>query len=215
VMGSHCVGLDLLIGHLVREGLSVKAIHVGSTGGLSAAKRGECDVAGVHLLDGATGEYNRPFLTDALELVQGYRRLQGIVFRAGDPRFEGRASAAAVEAALSAPDCVMMNRNPGSGTRILVDRLLGAARPPGYTSQARTHGAVAAAVAQGRADWGVAIETVARAYGLGFVALQPEHYDFIVPRARLRRSPVQRFLAALAAAPVRAELAALGFTVGE
>jgi putative molybdopterin biosynthesis protein len=215
VMGSHCVGLDLLIGHLVREGLSVKAIHVGSTGGLSAAKRGECDVAGVHLLDGATGEYNRPFLTDALELVRGYRRLQGIVFRAGDPRFEGRAPAAAVEAALSAPECVMMNRNPGSGTRILVDRLLGAARPPGYTSQARTHGAVAAAVAQGRADWGVAIETVARAYGLGFVALQPEHYDFIVPRARLRRSPVQRFLAALAAAPVRAELAALGFTVGE
>jgi len=70
-------------------------------------------------------------------------------------------------------------------------------------------------VAQGRADWGVAIETVARAYGLGFVALQPEHYDFIVPRARLRRPAVQRFLAALAAAPVRAELAALGFTVGE
>jgi putative molybdopterin biosynthesis protein len=215
VMGSHCVGLDLLIGHLIREGLSVKAIHVGSTGGLSAAKRGECDLAGVHLMDAATGEYNRPFLTDALELVQGYRRLQGIVFRAGDPRFEGRAPAEAVEAALSNPGCVMMNRNPGSGTRILVDRLLGAARPPGYTSQARTHGAVAAAVAQGRADWGVAIETVARAYGLGFVALQPEHYDFVVPRARLRRPPVQRFLAALAAAPVRAELAALGFTVGE
>jgi len=64
VMGSHCIGLDVLIGCLVREGLSVKAIHVGSTGGLAAAKRGECDVAGVHLLDPASGEYNRPFLTE-------------------------------------------------------------------------------------------------------------------------------------------------------
>jgi molybdopterin molybdotransferase/putative molybdopterin biosynthesis protein len=215
VMGSHCVGLDVLIGHLVREGLSVKAIHVGSMGGLAAAKRGECDVAGVHLMDGATGEYNRPFMTDALELVRGYRRVQGIVFRAGDARFDGRTPAAAVASALSDPECVMINRNPGSGTRILLDRLLGDARPAGFTSQAKTHSAVAAAVAQGRADWGVAIETVARAYGLGFVPLQPEHYDFVVPRSRLRRAPVQRFLATLAAAPVLAELAQLGFVAGQ
>jgi putative molybdopterin biosynthesis protein len=108
----------------------------------------------------------------------------------------------------------MINRNPGSGTRILVDRLLDVARPAGYTSQAKTHSAVAVAVAQGRADWGVAIETVAREYGLGFLPLQPEQYDFVVPRSRLRRAPVQRFLAMLAREPVRAELAALGFAVG-
>ncbi len=215
VMGSHCVGLDLLVGHLVKEGLSVKAIHVGSMGGLAAAKRGECDVAGVHLLDGASGEYNRPFLTDALELVRGYRRLQGIVFRPRDARFDGRTTAAAVGAALSDAGCVMINRNRGSGTRILIDRLLGDARPAGYTSQAKTHSAVAVAVAQGRADWGVAIETVAREYGLGFLPLQPEHYDFVVPRSRLRRAPVQRFLAMLAAGPVRAELARLGFVAGQ
>ncbi len=215
IMGSHCVGLDLLVGHLVREGLSVKALNVGSMGGLAAAKRGECDIAGVHLMDGASGEYNRPFLTDALELVRGYRRLQGIVFRAGDARFEGGTPTAVVGAALSDAGCVMINRNPGSGTRILIDRLLGGARPPGYTSQAKTHSAVAVAVAQGRADWGVAIETVAREHGLGFLPLQPEHYDFIVPRSRLRRAPVQRFLAMLGAGPVRAELARLGFVAGE
>jgi putative molybdopterin biosynthesis protein len=211
VIGSHCVGLDVVIGQLVREGMNVKAMHVGSMGGLAAAKRGECDVAGVHLMDAATGEYNRPFVTDALELVRGYRRVQGLVFRPGDARFEGRTPAAAMALALSDPECVMINRNPGSGTRFLLDRLVGEARPAGFTSQAKTHSAVAAAVAQGRADWGVAIETVARAYGLGFVPLQPEHYDFVVPRSRLRRAPVQRFLAALGAAPVRAELARLGF----
>lgn len=214
VMGSHCVGLDLLVGQLVQEGLSVKAIHVGSMGGLAAAKRGECDVAGIHLMDGTTGEYNRPFLTDALELVPGYRRLQGIVFRPGDARFDARTGAAAVAAALSDPGSVMINRNPGSGTRILIDRLLGGARPAGYTSHAKTHNAVAVAVAQGRADWGVGIETVAREYGLGFLPLQPEHYDFVVPRSRLRRAPVQRFLAMLTAGPVRAQLVKLGFAVG-
>jgi molybdopterin molybdotransferase/putative molybdopterin biosynthesis protein len=211
VMGSHCVGLDVVIDRLVHEGLSVKAIHVGSMGGLAAAKRGECDVAGIHLMDAASGEYNRPFLTDTLELVPGYRRQQGIVFRAGDARFEGLTPEAALSAALADSGCLMMNRNPGSGTRILVDRLLGEARPDGYTSQARTHNAVAAAVAQRRADWGVAIETVAREYGLAFLPLQAEHYDFVVPRSRLGRPPLQRFLANLADPSVRAQLTALGF----
>ena len=68
-----------------------------------------------------------------------------------------------VAAALADPDCVLVNRNRGSGTRILIDRLLGGARPPGYPTEARSHNAVVAAVAQGRADWGVAIETVAAA----------------------------------------------------
>jgi len=211
VMGSHCIGLDLLVGMLVREGLSVKAIHVGSTGGLAAAKRGECDVAGVHLLDPGSGEYNRPFLTEALELVPGYRRLQGIVFRPGDARFEGRSAAEAVAQAVASPGCLMVNRNPGSGTRILVDRLLGEARPAGYTDQARTHNAVAAAVARGRADWGVAIRAVAPSYGLGFLPLQDERYDFVLPRERLGRGPVRRFVELLRDPAVRERLARMGF----
>jgi putative molybdopterin biosynthesis protein len=211
VMGSHCIGLDLLIGRLVREGLSVKAIHVGSTGGLVAAKRGECDVAGIHLMDPESGEYNRPFLTEALELVPGYRRTQGIVFRPGDARFEGRSAEEAVALAVASPGCLMVNRNPGSGTRILVDRLLGEARPGGYTNQARTHNAVAAAVAQGRADWGVAIRAVAEPYGLGFLPLQDEHYDFVLPRERLGRGPVRRFIDLLRDRVVRESLGRLGF----
>jgi putative molybdopterin biosynthesis protein len=211
VIGSHCVGLDVLIGRLQAEGVSVKALNVGSTGGLAAAKRGECDIAPIHLLDPESGEYNRPLLTPELELVPGYRRLQGIVFRKGDGRFEGRSLDEAIAAALATPDCLMVNRNAGSGTRILTDRLLSGARPPGYWSQPKSHNAVAVAVAQNRADWGIAIQSVARQYGLGFIPAQDEHYDFAIPKARWDGPAVQRFRATLADASVREALTALGF----
>ena len=211
VIGSHCVGMDVLIGRLQAEGVSVKALNVGSTGGLAAAKRGECDIAPIHLLDPASGDYNRPFLTPELELVGGYRRLQGIVFRKGDARFEGLALHEALAAALATPDCVMVNRNAGSGTRILTDRLLNGARPPGYWSQPKSHNAVAVAVVQNRADWGVAIEPVARQYGLGFIPVQDEHYDFAIPKARWDSPAVQRFRGVLADKAVREALTALGF----
>ena len=213
IIGSQCVGLDVLIGRLQSEGISVKALNVGSTGGLAAAKRGECDIAAIHLMDPETGEYNRPFLTSALELVSGYRRLQGIMYRKGDRRFEGRSLEDAIMAAISAPDCLMVNRNSGSGTRILTDRLLGGAKPAGYWSQPKSHNAVGVAVAQGRADWGIAIETIAHQYGLGFIPAQDEHYDFIVPKARLTRPPVQRFCALLEEAITRDALKALGFRI--
>jgi putative molybdopterin biosynthesis protein len=148
-----------------------------------------------------------------LELMPGYRRLQGIVFRSGDRRFEGRSIGEAIGAALATPDCLMVNRNAGSGTRILTDRLLDGAKPPGYWAQPKSHNAVAVAVAQNRADWGMAIETVARQYRLGFIPAQDEHYDFVVPKARLERPPVQRFRALLAEPAVQAALAALGFKI--
>lgn len=211
-IGSHCVGLDLLLGRLQREGFSIKAMNVGSTGGLTAARRGECDIAGIHLMDPASGAYNRPFLEEGVELVTGYRRLQGIVFRAGDERFHGRESVAeALECALADDQCVMVNRNAGSGTRILVDELLAGRRPPGYAVQTKSHNAVATAVAQGRADWGVAIDTVAREYGLGFIALREEHYDFAVPAARRGRPAVKRLVELLSDEDMRRELAELGF----
>jgi putative molybdopterin biosynthesis protein len=162
-------------------------------------------------MDPATGAYNRPLLTPELELIEGYRRLQGIVFRKGDGRFIGRSAQEAIAAAAADPDCIMVNRNAGSGTRILIDRLLAGAKPAGYWSQPKSHNAVAVAVAQNRADWGVAIESVARQYDLGFLPLQDEHYDFAVPKARLDRPAVQRFRAVLQDATVRAALTALGF----
>jgi putative molybdopterin biosynthesis protein len=213
IIGSHCVGLDLLIGRLMREGISIKSLNVGSTGGLIAAKRGECDLAPIHLMDSATGNYNRPFLTEALDLVPGYGRLQGIVFRPGDSRFEGLSAIQAAAKALTSPECLMINRNTGSGTRILMDQLLEGAHPAGYANQAKTHNAVAVAIAQGRADWGIAIRTVARMYGLGFLPLQSEQYDFAVPRDRLQRAPVQRFLELLRDPSISAQLTNLGFEV--
>ncbi len=211
VIGSHCVGLDYLLGELHRQGISSKVLSVGSTGGLEAAKRGECDLAGVHLLDPETDTYNQPFLTAELELLPGYGRLQGIVFRPNDPRFDGRDLKSAVVAALSDSNCVLVNRNRGSGTRLLIDRLLGNARPAGYLTEARSHNAVAAAVAQGRADWGVAIEPVSLAAGLGFLPLRQEQYDFVIPRARRERAPVQAFAELLADPTIRHELARRGF----
>jgi len=211
VIGSHCVGLDYLLSTLQQRGITSKLLTVGSSAGLEAAKRGECDVAPVHLMDPRTGEYNRPFLTEETLLVEGYRRRQGIVFRRGDPRFEGRSIDEVIATATADPKSVMVNRNQGSGTRILIDRLLQGARPSGYAHQASNHNAVAAAVAQGRADWGLAIESVARADDLGFLHYQDEHYDFIVPSRRKERPAVKSFVELLAEKPTRRRLTELGF----
>ena len=210
VIGSHCVGLDYLLGELEQQGVRAKFMAVGSLAGLEAAKRGECDVAGVHLLDVQSGLYNRPFLTEALDLVAGYGRLQGIVFRTGDPRFEGRTAADAIAGAVRDPDCVMVNRNQGSGTRALIDRLLAGARPAGYAVQPRNHNAVAAAVVQGRADWGMTLDTIARRAGLGFIPVQHEQYDFVIPKARVRRPGVAAFVARLRDPITRRALVELG-----
>jgi putative molybdopterin biosynthesis protein len=211
IIGSHCVGLDVLIERLEAEGVAVKVLNVGSTGGLAAARRGECDVAPIHLMDPTTGTYNRPFLTEGLALIAGYRRLQGIVFRPGDRRFAGRSVSEALAEALADSACLMVGRNAGSGTRILLDRLLEGKRPAGYWSQPKSHNAVTAAVAQGRADWGLTIESVARQYDLGFIPVQDEHYDFVVPVTRLDRPAVQKLRALLDDASVRGALAARGF----
>jgi putative molybdopterin biosynthesis protein len=214
VIGSHCIGLDYLMGELQKRGVRPKCLAVGSTAGLEAAKRGECDVASIHLLDPRTGEYNRPFLTDALDLVSGYGRVQGVVYRRGDARFEGRSASEAVAIARRDPSCVMVNRNQGSGTRVLIDRLLQGEKPAGYAVQPRNHHAVAAAVSQGRADWGVTLQTIASDAGLGFLPLQEERYDFVVPRSRANRPGVLAFRALLGEEATRNALTQLGMTIG-
>ncbi len=203
-IGSHCVGLDVIAGALARAGFSVKLLAVGSQGGLAAALRGECDAAPIHLLDPASGEYNSPFLDASLRLLPGYARQQGVVTRADETRD--------IEALLADPALRMVNRNRGSGTRILIERLLGDRRPAGYAYEPRSHFAAAAAVSQGRADWGVAIETIARQAGLRFRPLQAEYYDFAIPADRWDRPAVQALRELLAAdGSVRAELSKLGF----
>lgn len=211
IVGSHCTGLDLVTAPLAHAGLTVRSIAVGSLGGLAAAKRGECDLAPIHLFDDKSETYNAPYLAEGLELVPGWRRMQGIVFRKGDKRFEGLDPKEAVAAALADPACIMVNRNQGAGTRILIDRLLGGTRPEGYWNQPRSHNAVAAAVAQHRADWGMTIAPVAHAAGLGFIPFAEEHYDFALVTARKQRPAVQAFLDALDSDEARAALERAGF----
>ena len=199
VIGSHCPGLDILLELLQARGLTTKCLLVGSHAGLLAAQRGECDLAGVHLL-GDDGVYNRSFAGLGLELVPGYGRMQGVVFRRSESEPELR-------------EARMVNRNAGSGTRILIDELLGDARPPGYHLEARSHNAVAAAVSQGRADWGVTIAPVAGLYDLSFRPLREERFDFLVPVARRGRPAVQAFCQLLVGAEARERLQERGFNV--
>jgi putative molybdopterin biosynthesis protein len=208
--GSHDVALDIVVGALAERGFTARTIAVGSQGGVGAAQRGECDLAPVHLVDPKTGIYNEHLLTPGLSLVKGWQRMQGFLFRPGDKRFEGKAAEQAVKVALADASCLMVNRNAGAGTRILIDKLLGGQKPKGYSNQPKSHNAVAAALAQARADWGVAIEPVATLYGLGFLPIAPEHYDFLLVEARRERPAVQAFLAALKDERTREHIRAIG-----
>jgi putative molybdopterin biosynthesis protein len=210
IVGSHDVALDLVLAAVTERGFSARTIAVGSQGGVAAAERGECDLAPVHLVDAQGGIYNAHLLRPGLALVKGWQRMQGFVHRRDDVRFADKDAADAIKAALADPRCLMVNRNAGAGTRVLIDKLLGGARPAGYSNQPRSHNAVAAAVAQSRADWGVAIAPVARLYGLGFLPIAPEAYDFLLLETRRERPAVQAFLAALRDDTVRAAIRALG-----
>ena len=212
IMGSHDIALDAVVGALSERGFAARVLAVGSQGGVAAASRGECDLAPVHLIDPATGKYNVHLATHGLGLIPGWQRMQGILFRLGDPRFEGRDADDALGQALADPKALMVNRNAGAGTRVLIDTLLAGKRPPGYANQPKSHNAVAAAIAQGRADWGVAIEPVAKLYRLGFIPIAPEHYDFLLVEARRNRPAVQAFLSALRDEKTRERIRALGMS---
>ena len=215
-VGSHCVGLDRLLGLVEARGFRTKSIPVGSQGGLRALARGEGDVAGVHLLDERSGLYNTPFLPDGVVSIGGYGRLQGVVFRENDERFASAADALDVVRRAATAGARMVNRNQGSGTRVLIDALLrdaGVAEPQeGRHAQAKSHHAVAAAVAQGRADWGVTLDVLARANGLVFLPLREERYDIVARESRLDRPAVAALRDLFASDAGRTALSDLGFT---
>jgi putative molybdopterin biosynthesis protein len=210
IMGSHDVALDVVVGALADRGFAARTLAVGSLGGVAAISRGECDIAPVHLIDPASGQYNKHLVEPGLSLVPGWRRMQGVVFRPGDKRFEGRSAQEALKIVLADNSAMMVNRNTGAGTRVLMDRLLNGARPAGYANQPKSHNAVAAAIAQGRTDWGLAIEPVAKLYGLGFLPVAPEHYDFLLRDARRSRPAVQAFIEVLQDKDTRDRIRALG-----
>ncbi|MFT3773397.1 MAG: molybdopterin biosynthesis protein [Minicystis sp.] len=210
IIGSHCVGIDVILARLRARGVTGRLIAVGSEAGLAAVRRGECDLAGAHLFDVKSGRYNESFVVQGILLERGYGRLQGVVFRRGDARFEGRDAEEAVRDAARTEGVVMVNRNRGSGTRALYDRLLGDARPAGYGVEASSHHAIAAAVAQGRADFGIAIDIVARDRDLGFLPLQEERFDFFVAASRRQRPAVAAFFEELSKPETRSALRARG-----
>lgn len=217
ITGSHDLALDIVISAVAEQGFSSRSIAVGSQAGAAAAARGECDIAPVHLVDtreGPTkGTYNVHLKRPGLLLVPGWKRMQGIVFRKGDVRFEGKTAENALRGVSGDVSCVMINRNAGSGTRMLIDKILteySVGRPPGYANQPKSHNAVAVSVEQGRADWGVAIEPAAALYGLGFLPISPEQYDFLIVEEKLERPAVQAFLTALKDPAVRSHIKAIG-----
>lgn len=217
ITGSHDLALDAVLSALAERGVAARSIVVGSQGGAAAAARGECDIAPVHLIDtgeGPTqGMYNVHLKRPGLLLVPGWRRMQGIVYRKDDSRFTGKSAVEAVRDGDGDSSRVMVNRNAGSGTRVLTDKLLaeaGVSKPVGYANQPKSHNAVAAAVAQGRADWGVAIEPAAKLYGLGFLPIAPEQYDFLIVESRLQRPAVQAFLEVLQDEAVLDRIRAIG-----
>jgi len=219
IIGSHCIGTDVLLRVMNRRTPTfAKIINVGSSGGLAAAKRGESDISGTHLIDERTGEYNVPFLkkmeiSNKVYLVRGYDREQGFVTAKGNPKkIKGARD-------LAGSGISFINRNPGSGTRILFDLELKKAakiegisqeelknKITGYEIEAKSHSGVAAAVAFGRADAGLAIRTVAHQYGLSFVPLKEEKYDFVIPREKFEKPAVSAFLRVLKSTEFKKEL---------
>jgi putative molybdopterin biosynthesis protein len=186
-IGSHDLTLDLLADELGRRNpeRSFSSANVGSIGGLLALARGEAHLAGSHLLDENSGEYNLSYIQrlipdQALVLLGFVQREQGLIVPRGNPK------GIHTLADLARPDVIFVNRQRGAGTRVLLDyRLKQAGVDPcairGYERQEFTHLALAAAVASGAADAGMGILAAARALDLDFVPLDRERYDLVIP----------------------------------
>jgi putative molybdopterin biosynthesis protein len=186
-IGSHDLCLDLLAQFLADADRRLTSANAGSLGGLVALRRGEAHLAGSHLLDPQTGEYNvsyvRQYLPDVpVVLVTFVHREQGLIVAPGNPKeIKGLVD-------LARPDVRYVNRQRGAGTRILLDYRLGQlgilpSQVRGYAREEYTHLAVAVAVQSGVADCGLGIAAAARALKLDFVPLEQERYDLVIPQA--------------------------------
>ncbi len=199
-VGSHDLCLDV-VGELLRErspGWVLASVSVGSLAGLVALSRGRCHVSGIHVRDEETGTYNLPAARRLLPgrsaiLVRLASREQGLYVRKGNPKdIHGLAD-------LGRQDVSMVNRQAGSGTRILLDHLLAEegldpSMVRGYDLMEATHTAVAEAVRSGLADTGLGIRLAAHALGLDFIPLVQEPYDLVIPAELLETEQMLRFL---------------------
>lgn len=203
-MGSHDPMLDLLAHHLALAypGERLTSANVGSMGGLVALRRGECHLAGMHLLDEATGDYNTSYVrkqlpSTALQLVTFAHREQGLIVASGNPR--------GIRALDDLPHVRYVNRQRGAGTRVLLDyelrrRGIDPVQIAGYETEEYTHLGVAAAVASGIADCGLGVRSAALALGLDFVPVSWERYDLVIPAAHGDHPGLVRLLEVLRSA---------------
>uniref|UniRef100_A0A832A1B1 Molybdopterin molybdenumtransferase n=1 Tax=Desulfacinum infernum TaxID=35837 RepID=A0A832A1B1_9BACT len=216
MIGSHDNTVDVLASELKKADprLHLSSSNVGSLGGLLAVRRGQAHCAGAHLLDTETGDYNRSYVERYLHgtpvrLVQLVRRRQGLVLAPGNPK-----GIQSVED-LYRPDVRFVNRQAGSGTRILLDyELAKIGRTPegihGYDWEEYTHMAVAVNVLSGSADCGMAIYAAAKALGLDFVPVCEERYDLVIPEACWEDPKIRRLLEVIASERFRRRVASLG-----
>ena len=216
VVGSHDNSLDVLADVMMeRTGrFTLSSSHVGSMGGITAVRRGVCHAAGIHLLDTEDGSYNRSYLQKYLPDVPLRRihlvmRDQGLIVARGNPkRIQSIAD-------LAREDITFVNRQAGSGTRILLDFELkrlgispGSIR--GYERDEFTHMAVAVAVLGNTADAGLGIFSAAKALDLDFIPVVTEQYDLIVPEAFFGTAPIQAMVAAIRSEAFKSRARALG-----
>lgn len=187
IVGSHDLALSILLSQLKHRNpeINVEVTYAGSLGGLIALQGGKADMAGIHLLDEETGEYNYPYVKRVLPgcemaIVHLAYRMQGLMFATGNPR-----QIKEIED-LRRPDITFVNRQKGSGTRVLLDSVLRQhsiepSEVKGYELELDTHLAVAGNVARGTADVGLGIEAAATTSNLGFLPLFREKYDLVIP----------------------------------
>jgi len=189
-------------------------LPVGSLEGLIALRQGIAQLAGCHLLDAESGEYNLPYVRHLfpdreISLITLANRVQGLMTAAGNPR-----NICGLQD-LARPEVTMINRNRGSGTRLWLDRQVAQLSLPiqemrGFTREVRTHTAVAEAVSQGRADVGLGLQAAARRYELEFIPLFQERFDLVMPREQLENPRLQPFFDYLQSASFRRSLESLG-----
>ena len=215
-VGSHDLCLDVIADLLRREpgGYSLSSSHVGSLAGIMALKHGRAHLAGSHLLDPVDGTYNRSWVAWHLagipvKRVRLVEREQGLIVRKGNPKaIRGFPD-------LVRADVTFMNRQGGSGTRVLLDYELErrGIRPEdiaGYGTEEFTHMAIAVSVASGAADAGLGILSAAKALDLDFVPVTTESYDLIIPDVHFETPPLRRVLEVIRSEEFARRVAALG-----
>ena len=214
VIGSHDLILDVLADILPTLGKNVQlsSTHVGSMGGIMALGRGETHLAPIHLLDEKTGVYNIPYLQrvvkdEPMALIRGVGRIQGLIVKKGNPK--------KIKSLEDIVNCSFVNRQRGSGTRLLLDyklkeRGINKEDISGYLRESATHMAVAALVDSDSADAGLGILAAAKAFDLDFVEVAVEEYDFAIPRKFLELPQVLEFIKALKSTEFKEKLEELG-----